>query len=367
MRAQRLVFFGLSITSSWGNGHASTYRALLRALAARGHDVTFIERDVPWYAENRDLPDPPYCRTLFYETIEECRDRFSKIVREADVVIVGSYVPDGVLLGTWVTNLATGVKVFYDIDTPVTLAKLARGEDDYLSPAMIPRFDLYLSFSGGSILQALERRYGAQRAQALYCSVDPEIHFPEAMPNHFDLGYLGTYSEDRQPAVDSLFCDSARKWAEGRFLVAGPQYPRTVAWPANVKRIKHLPPPQHRRFYNAQRFTLNVTRPDMIRAGFSPSVRLFEAAACGTAIISDSWPGIETILQPGSEILIASKPTQVVKYLREMPEDERLAIGVRARKRILEAHTSAHRAMEFETYVEQAAEAKSTAPVTLTA
>ena len=367
MPRQKLVFFGLSITSSWGNGHATTYRALLRALAARGHDITFIERDVPWYAENRDLPDPPYCRTLFYESVEECRDRFEKIAREADAVIVGSYVPEGVQIGTWVTNVARGVKAFYDIDTPVTMAKLARGEDEYISPAMIPRFDLYLSFTGGPTLQALEKRYGAQSAQALYCSVDPEVYFPEAAPAHFDLGYLGTYSADRQPALEALLCDPARKWPEGRFLVAGPQYPRGVNWPANVKRIKHLPAAQHRLFYNTQKFTLNLTRAEMIRAGYSPSVRLFEAAACGTAIISDSWPGIETLLTPGVEILLASKPAQVVKYLRETTDEERIEIGTRARKRVLESHTSAHRAAELEQFLEQAAEAKAATRIPVSA
>lgn len=357
----RFVIFGLSITSSWGNGHATTYRSLIRALAARGHHVTFIERDVPWYADNRDLTNPGYCTTLFYESVKECKDRFTSLVKEADVVMVGSYVPDGVLVGTWVTNIASGVKVFYDIDTPVTLAKLAGGDDEYLSPAMIPRFDLYLSFTGGPTIQAIEKRYGALRARVLYCSVDAESYYPDPCPIQYDLGYLGTYCADRQQSLESLLCDPARRCPEARFAVAGPLYPKTVSWPPNVKRIQHLPPPLHRRFYNSQRFTLNITRADMIRAGYSPSVRLFEAAACGTPIISDYWPGLETLFIPESEILIAGKTAHSLRYLREMGDTERMAIGERARQRVLASHTSAHRAAELESYIREVREASAAA------
>jgi spore maturation protein CgeB len=350
----RFVFFGLSITSSWGNGHATTYRSLIRELVARGHEVTFCERDVPWYADNRDMPKPPYCKTKLYGSIDECKDRFVRDVREADVVIVGSYVPDGVLIGTWVTNIARGVKAFYDIDTPVTLAKLQRGDDEYLSPAMIPRFDLYLSFTGGPTLRLIETRYSAPRARVLYCSVDPHLYYPQPDKLDFDLGYLGTYGADRQPALDTLLSEPARRWPEGKFIVAGPMYPKSVTWPANVKRIQHLAPARHRRFYNRQRFTLNVTRADMIKAGYSPSVRLFEAAACGTPIISDHWEGLETIFRPQSEIVIANSTAESLRILRNTSEEERLAIGERARKRVMASHTAAHRAAELESYVLEA-------------
>jgi len=354
MAKYRFVFLGLSITSSWGNGHATTYRSLISGLTARGHDVLFLERDVPWYAENRDLPAPPYCTTKLYSSTAECRARFGNIIRDADVVIVGSYVPDGVLLGTWVTNIARGVKAFYDIDTPVTLAKLQRGDDEYLSPALLPRYDMYLSFTGGPTLQLIEKRFGAQRARVLYCSVDPAVHYPEPCQSDFDLGYLGTYAEDRQATLDSLLSDPARKWPEGRFTVAGAMYPKSIKWPSNVQRVQHLPPKDHRRFYNSLRFTLNTTRADMVRAGYSPSVRLFEAAACGTPIISDYWPGIESILTPESEILVATSPQEVLKHLRQTKDADRVAIAERARKRILAAHTSAHRAEELENYVSEA-------------
>ncbi len=349
----RIVVCGLSITSSWGNGHATTYRGLVRELAARGHDVLFLERDVPWYASNRDLPEPPYGRAALYSSLEELRERFARDVREADFVIVGSYVPEGVAVAEWVIATARGKKAFYDIDTPVTLAKLRRGEHDYLSPALIPRYDLYLSFTGGPTLECLERKYGARRAAVLYCSTDPRLYHPEARRTEWELGYLGTYSQDRHPSLERLMLEPARRWGNGRFVVAGPLYPQGLEWPSNVGRIEHLAPPAHRAFYNSQRFTLNITRADMRRAGFSPSVRLFEAAACGVPIISDFWVGLDSILSVGREILVARTAEDTLRYLRELPEEERLAVGDRGRRRVLAEHTAAHRAAQLESYIRE--------------
>ncbi len=350
----RIVILGLSITSSWGNGHATTYRGLVRELTARGHDVIFLERDVPWYAHNRDLPRPPYGRTTLYSSMEQLLDGDGQPVIDADVVIVGSYVPDGIEVGRWVASSARGLKVFYDIDTPVTLARLERGECRYLTPELIGRYNVYLSFTGGLILDRIERVYGSPMARVLYCSTDPSVYHPENCEPAWDLGYLGTYSSDRQPALDSLLLEPAREWPEGHFVVAGPLYPDGIEWPGNVQRIVHLAPPEHRRFYNSQRFTLNITRSDMVRAGWSPSVRLFEAAACGTAIISDCWAGLETIFRPGKEILVAHSKADTLRYLRSLPNEERTAIGERARKRVLSAHTAAHRAAELEGYLQEA-------------
>ena len=346
-----IVFVGLSITSSWGNGHATTYRGLVRELAARGHRVTFLERDVPWYAENRDMPEPPGCRTVLYPSLAALVERHAEVVRDADVVIVGSYVPDGVAVGEWVTRTAHGAVAFYDIDTPVTLAKLARGDHEYLTPALVARYDLYLSFTGGPTLDRLEREYGSPMARALYCSVDPALYYPEEGDVAWDLGYMGTYSDDRQPTLERLLVEPARRWGAGRFVVAGPMYPEGIAWPPNVARITHLAPREHRAFYNAQRLTLNVTRADMIAAGWSPSVRLFEAAACGTAIVSDWWDGLDAVLRVGEEILVARGPDDVLRALRELDDDARRSIGAAARRRVLGAHTAAHRAAELEAYV----------------
>jgi len=350
MTRLHIVILGLSITSSWGNGHATTYRGLIRGLARRGHRVLFLERDVPWYAENRDLPRPPYGTTELYTSFRQLTTRFGDAVREADLVILGSYVADGAAIGAWITRTAQGLTAFYDIDTPVTLAKLQRGDLDYLTPALVPKFDLYLSFTGGPTLTRIEKKYGSPMARALYCAVDETLYFPEDVERRWDMGYMGTYSADRQPVLDALLLQPAREWPAGRFAVAGPQYPGTIRWPANVERITHLSPKAHRPFYNAQRFTLNVTRADMVAAGYSPSVRLFEAAACGTAIISDSWPGLETFFTLGSEILVAKTGAEVLRYLRTIDDAQARAIGRRARQRVQAEHTAAHRALELERY-----------------
>jgi spore maturation protein CgeB len=347
----KLVVLGLSLGSSWGNGHATTFRALLSAFAARGHEVLFLEREVPWYAgAHRDLVDPDWCRLEYYPdfaALEEWRTE----IASADAVMVGSYVPEGVAVGQWVQAVAEGTTAFYDIDTPVTLAKLARGDHEYLSPAVIPGYDLYLSFTGGPTLDRLEREFGSPAARALYCSVDPARYQPLDVPKSWDLSYLGTYSDDRQPTLTRLLIDVARACPERRFAVAGPQYPGDIDWPANVERIEHLPPAEHAAFYSGSRATLNVTRADMIAAGWSPSVRLFEAAACGTPIVSDRWDGIDDVLTPGREIVLADTAADVIAAL----DGDLAAVGAAARARVMGAHTAAHRAGELEAYLQEQA------------
>lgn len=351
MTGLSVVFLGLSITSSWGNGHATTYRGLVRELVRRGHDVLFLERDAPYYADNRDLPLPPYGRTELYRSLEELTDRFAGDIRAADCVVLGSFVSDGAWIADWVRDTATGCRAFYDIDTPVTLRALRAGGASYLELRQVPEYDLYLSFTGGPTLTRLRHELGARRAEALYCSVDPEAYFPTGEPHQWDLGYLGTYSRDRQPALDSLLSSPAREWPGGRFVVAGPQYPADVSWPSNVERTQHVAPPEHCSFYNRQRFTLNITREDMIVAGYSPSVRLFEAAASGTPILSDLWRGIDHFFEPGKEILLARTSSHVLSALRDVSENQRQALGENARRRVLAEHTSAHRAETFERHV----------------
>jgi spore maturation protein CgeB len=345
-----IVIFGLSITSAWGNGHATTYRALAQALASRGHRVRFLERDVPWYADNRDLPRQRYCEVTLYRDISELDELFPGEI-DADLVMLGSYVPQGAVLADWLLPRAQGVTAFYDIDTPVTVSRLARGECDYLRPDLVPRFDLYLSFAGGPILGRLKHELDAQRPRPFYCSVDPTEYRPAPRAHQrFHLGYLGTYSPDRQPALKQLLMEPARTWPEGRFCVAGAQYPDDIDWPANVERIEHLPPAAHRAFYTGQRLTLNVTRADMIANGYSPSVRLFEAAACGVPILSDPWPGLEEFFQPGREILVASSARSALQYVRDCDSGYLQQIAARARARVLAEHTAAHRAAQLEEY-----------------
>jgi spore maturation protein CgeB len=310
----------------------------------------FLERDVPWYASQRDLTDPVYCRLQFYSDLTDL-DRWRPEIEAADAVMVGSYVPDGIAVGDYVERHARGITAFYDIDTPVTLAALDQGTCEYLSPALIPGYDLYCSFTGGPTLDRIERHYGSPKARALYCSVDVSAYHPVAVPKRWDLSYLGTYSPDRQPTLERLLIEPARLMPERRFVVAGPQYPHDIEWPANVERIDHLPPSEHAAFYSASRYTLNVTRADMVAAGWSPSVRLFEAGACGTAIISDVWPGLEHLLTPNGEILFAWNSEQVIVAL----DEDRTSTGMAARNRILAEHTSQARARELETYLRDAA------------
>jgi spore maturation protein CgeB len=345
-----IVILGLSITSSWGNGHATTYRSLIRGLHQNGHNVSFLERDVPWYAKQRDFIQSDYCSVILYNDLDDLMANYSNLVREADMVIVGSFVPEGVKVGQWVLDKAEGIKAFYDIDTPVTLAKLQRNDYEYLHPSLIPEYDIYLSFAGGKVLDIFAKEYGSTCTRPLYCSVDITLYYPEDVPHRYDLGYMGTYSDDRQPPLKKLLMDAAELWNEGRFVVAGPQFPDTIKWPHNVERIEHLPPAAHRRFYNEQRFTLNITRKDMVRMGHSPSVRLFEAAACGVPIISDYWDGLDEFFAFGKEILISYSHHKTIDFLRNISEEERKKIGHNARQRILKSHTGQKRALELEIY-----------------
>jgi spore maturation protein CgeB len=346
-----IVIFGLSITSSWGNGHATTYRSLTQALHDRGHRVLFLERDVPWYAENRDLPQPEYATTRLYASVDDAKRRFSSDVGRADLCIVGSYVPEGVTIGEWVTDECNGAKAFYDIDTPVTLSQLENDECEHVSRDLIPNYDLYLSFTGGPVLRRLENEFSAARARPLYCSVDPHSYFPLKQRIKWQLGYMGTYSADRQASLARLLVEPLRRCREIKGVVAGSMYPEEICWPNNVERIKHLAPSEHCEFYNSQKFTLNLTRADMIEAGYSPSVRLFEAAACATPIISDYWRGLETFFNIGKEILVASTADDVLSCLHEMHECDRIDLGLRALRRVLLEHTAQRRAAQLEDYV----------------
>jgi spore maturation protein CgeB len=336
-----IVVLGLSLSSSWGNGHATTYRALLRELGKR-HDILFLEREQPWYAENRDLPFPDFCRLAFYRSQNELA-AYQDAIAAADAVILGSYVPEGRHIAKTLRGWCKNLLCFYDIDTPITLSKLDTDAIEYIDSETIPLFDIYFSFTGGPTLERLEKIHAAKRAFPLYCSVDPLQYRPLPVERKWDFGYLGTYSPDRQPALERLLLEPARLLPEKRFVVAGPMYPGDIAWPENVERIEHLPPDQHAAFYNGQAWTLNITRADMIAAGYSPSVRLFEAAACGVPIISDAWDGLDTFFAPGKEIIVEN-----VFAALALPETERCQIGQAARAVCLGAHTAAHRAAMFE-------------------
>jgi spore maturation protein CgeB len=353
----KIVALGLSITSAWGNGHATTFRALFRALHLRGHQVVFFEKDVEWYASNRDLPEPDFCQLRLYERWQDVLPRLRVELATADVAMVGSYFPDGVRAVDEVLDSNVRVKTFYDIDTPITIAALReKSHTDYLRAGQIAGFDVYFSFTGGPMLREIEGRFGARKAVPLYCSVDPQKYHPRAATRRYscDLSYMGTYAPDRQPKLEQLLVAPARTMPNGRFIVAGPQYPKTIEWPSNVRRIVHLNPRWHPHLYTSSRLTLNVTRRDMVMAGYSPSVRVFEAAACGATIVSDNWPGLESFFTAGEEILLPATSTDVTSYLRERDDAELKRIGNNALERVLSEHTSQRRAEQFEDAVSEA-------------
>ena len=350
----KIVLYGLTITSSWGNGHATTYRSLCKALAHRGHQIHFVEKDVEWYRSNRDLPEPTFAAVHLYEKWADEGQHLLKLAADADVVVIGSYFPDAISAMHDLLERKRCPILFYDIDTPITLAKLrSNSRIDYLASNLIPQFNAYLSFTGGPALIELERRFGSPRAVPFFCSVDPDLYHPTPLRDEFscDLSYLGTYAADRQPKLIALLDDTAARLPQMNFIIAGPQYPPHHHWQPNVRRLIHVSPPDHPAFYSSSRFTLNLTRDDMVNAGYSPSVRLFEASACGAAILSDSWPGLEEFLEPGNEVLVPRDSADVASILRDTTEEERRRIGLRARDRILSRHTSAHRAIEFEEIV----------------
>ncbi len=353
----RIVVYGLSVTSSWGNGHATTYRSLLRALNRRGHVITFVEKDVEWYRNHRDMPAPEFCEVVLYEDWGLEETALVELARSADAVVVGSYFPDAIVATKALLASMNAPVMFYDIDTPVTMAGLRdAGGMAYLDAALIPEYAAYLSFTSGPALRELEEVYGAKRAVGLFCSVDPDLYKRTAVRAEFacDLSYLGTYALDRQAKLMGLLNGAAGLKPEASFLLAGPQYPADEHWAANVRRLDHVAPAEHPAFYSSSRFTLNLTRADMVAAGYSPSVRLFEASACGACVLSDAWAGLEEFLTPGVEVLLPKDAAEVAEILTGMSDAERVAMGSRARERILTEHTSEHRALQFEGIVSSA-------------
>ena len=349
----KLVIFGLTISSSWGNGHATLWRGLCRALARRGHRIVFFEKDVPYYAMNRDLLDPLQMLGTdlrLYASWEEVLPRARREVADADAAMVTSYCPDGVAAADLVLSTAGPLSLFYDLDTPVTLERLRSGEAvPYLPAGGLGGFDLVLSYTGGKALDELRQRLGARRVAPLYGSVDPETHRPAAPLPGFqgDFSYLGTYAADRQEALERLFLAPARRLPEKRFVIGGAQYPVDFPWGSNIFFVRHLPPADHPAFYASSPLTLNVTRAAMAGMGHCPSGRLFEAAACGTAVLSDAWEGLDRFFEPGREIFTAGSTEEVCEIL-SLPRAEIDRVARAARERTLAEHTAERRVEELE-------------------
>jgi spore maturation protein CgeB len=349
--SMRFVIFGLTVSSSWGNGHATLWRGLWRALAAHGHHIVFFERDVPYYAAHRDVLELRGGELVLYRDWNEIVARATRELHDADAAIVTSYCPDGAAAADLLLHATRdAVKVFYDMDTPATLENLQQGRTvPYIGPRGLRDFDLVLSYTGGRSLHDLRALLGARRVATLYGHVDPQVHRPVAPAANYRcaLSYLGTYASDRQAALEALFIEPARRMPALSFLIGGAQYPADFPWTANIRFVRHMPPAEHPAFFSSSRLTLSVTRRAMAENGWCPSGRLFEAAACGTPIVSDAWAGLETFLEPGREVIVARDARDVEAAL-EMPDAQLARIAHDARERVLALHSSDHRAAEFE-------------------
>jgi len=359
----KIVIFGLTISSSWGNGHATLWRGLCKNLIRLGHQITFFERDTPYYAGARDLTKIAGGKLVLFASWADIEKTARDELLEADAAIVTSYCPDGIDATRLVLDQDRAQRVFYDLDTPVTLAKLLAGERvSYIGPDGLRGFDLVLSFTGSpDAFAAFRTRLGARRLAVLYGHVDVDVHRPVAPEEHYraDLSYLGTYSDDRQLALEALFIEPARLRRDFRFLIAGAQYPADFPWSPNIYFVRHLPPAEHPKFFASSPITLNVTRRAMAESGWCPSGRLFEAAACGAPLLSDHWPGIEEFFTPGEEILLTRNSSDTLAAL-ELGSAELAQIAKRARERTLDQHSSAKRAKELVELLEQTASRRPT-------
>ena len=354
----KIVIFGLTISSSWGNGHATLWRGLCKHLARLGHTVVFYERDVPYYAGARDLNKLPGGRLRLFANWEEARPSARSDVGDADVAIVTSYCPDAIAATDLIMSAGRAAPVFYDLDTPVTLSRLMAGESvTYIGPRGLKDFALVLSFTGGPrVASEFRDRLGARDVRPLYGHVDSDIHRPVPSQPHYraDLSYLGTYSDDRQRGLEALFVEPARARQDLRFLIGGAQYPDDFPWSPNIYFVRHLPPSEHAPFFASSRLTLNVTRRAMAEMGWCPSGRLFEATACGVPLLSDDWPGIDEFFMPGREILIARDAQDTLAALA-MSSAELQSIARCAYERTMDQHTYDKLARELVSLLEQAA------------
>jgi spore maturation protein CgeB len=356
----KITIFGLSLSSSWGNGHATLWRGLCHALAERGHEITFFELDRPYYAAHRDLHEWSDGKLVVYSSWEEVEQLAMEEISDADVSIVTSYCASAQEATQLMLERAR-YKVFYDLDTPVTLSRLRDGDPvPYLPREGLMSFDLVLSYTGGEALRRLQVDLGARRVAPLYGSVDPRIHHrvPTAPNYQCELSYLGTYSADRQVALERLFIEPGRKRRQAKFIMGGAQYPTEFPWAENIHFVQHLPPSEHAAFFSSSRMTLNVTRGPMAELGYCPSGRLFEAAACGVPILTDTWAGLEDFFTPETEILTGKDVSDVLAALDRSPEDlQRMAKN--ALERVNNQHTAMHRAIELEHLFERSRNVKS--------
>jgi spore maturation protein CgeB len=353
--SQRIAFFGSSLVSSYWNGAATYYRGLLKALAGRGHAITFFEPDAFERQQHRDMPDPDWARVVVYPAREEAALAMLEEARGADLVVKASGV--GVfddLLERAVLSLqgpATRV-VFWDVDAPATLERMAADPTDSFR-RLVPCYDLVLTYGGGPPVVDAYRRFGARDCIPVYNALDPSTHHPVPPDPRFacDLAFLGNRLPDREERVRSFLFRPAAKLSGRSFLLGGNGWDQGSV-PPNVRPLGHVSTRDHNAFNCTPRAVLNVNRDSMARFGHSPATRLFEAAGAAACLISDAWEGIEAFLEPGREVLLARNGDEVAALLEALTPERARAIGQAALRRVLAEHTYLHRADQVEAILE---------------
>jgi spore maturation protein CgeB len=347
-----IAFFGSSIVSAYWNGAATYYRGLVRALAQRGHRVTFYEPDAYDRQNHRDMADPAWARVVVYPgDDDDAALRAVESAAGADLVVKASGVGvyDELLEREVLTLQRPGTSVvFWDVDAPATLDRMRSDPGDALR-AHVPRYDMILTYGGGEpVVQAYES-FGARRCVPIYNALDPETHHPVAPDARFaaGLGFLGNRLPDREARVEDFFLRAAELLPASRFLLGGSGW-GDKAMPDNVDYVGHVYTHDHNAFNCTPRAVLNVNRESMARYGFSPPTRVFEAAGAAACLISDEWTGIELFLEPGEEVLVAADGEAVAEHIAQLDASRARAIGEAGYRRVLNEHTYAHRVVQLE-------------------
>jgi spore maturation protein CgeB len=360
----KIAFWGSSLVSAYWNGAATYYRGILRALAALGHEITFYEPNAYDRQQHRDIEDPDWARIVVYDPQDPLEvDRYLKTSAKSDVVVKASGV--GVLDGFLEERISrleeSTCKVFWDVDAPATLERIAANLRDPFGTAL-PRFDLVFTYGGGTRVIDEYRQRGARACFAIYNAFDPDVHFPQASDERFtcDLSFLGNRLPDREARVEEYFLRAAQLTPLHKFLLGGSGW-QDKPMPSNVVYRGHVYTAEHNAFNCSARAILNISRDSMARYGFSPATRVFEAAGAAACIITDHWEGIETFLQPGKEVLIARDGAEVACLVETLTHEKARSVGEAARRRVLEEHTYAQRGKLVQEHL-QCAVAKRDAP-----
>ncbi len=351
MTRPTIAFYGSSLLSAYWNGAATYYRGLLRALAARGYDITFYEPDAFDRQANRDIDPPDWCRVVVYDATVPALKQVAAEAARADIVVKASGVghEDDLLLAEVMAAARPGaLRIFWDVDAPATLAEVQAAPDHPLRRAL-PGLDLVLTYGGGDPVARAYRALGAADCLPVYNAVDPETHHPVAPLRKYacDLVFLGNRLPDREARVDRFLLEPARMLPARRFLLGGSGWPG-AALPPNVAAPGHVPTADHNALNCSARLVLNIARDSMASTGFSPATRVFEAAGAGACVLTDAWEGIEMFLTPGEEILVARDAQDVAACVDGMRADNLAAIGARARARVLAEHTFQRRAAQVD-------------------